>query len=95
MDRAFIVKAEEETISRQRPKKDGNEEPPASPASGLITFITALHVFFGLVCIVVGFVLGIDSYFNKAPYIMGGIAAGVFEFTMAVITAACKKIICR
>lgn len=93
MDRASIVRAEEEALERQQ-LLTGEPETPMAP-SVLITFLVAIHVLLGMVCIIVGLVLGIDSYFNKAAYIMGGIAAGVFEFTMAVITAACKKIICK
>lgn len=91
MDRASILRAEEEAPARQKVTPD--PEGPHVSASGLITTLIVVHVLFGIVCIVAGLALGVDAYSDGAFYIMGGILAGVFEFTMAVVTAACKKII--
>lgn len=87
MDRTSIVRAEEEANARLKVTPD--PEGPQVSVSGLITFLIAVHVLFGIICIIAGLALGMDS----SSYIMGGIMAGVFEFTMAVVTAACKKVL--
>lgn len=69
--------------------QDGKETPNPDEEDkvGVITLLIALQVLMGTACILGGFILASDS----AGYALAGVAGGVFMYTLAVVTSACKK----
>lgn len=64
-------------------------EASSSDASYLIKLLILVQILMGIICIIGGGL--VSPHGESATYIISGILAGLFLFTLAVITAACRK----
>ena len=56
-----------------------------------ITLLIVVQVLMGMGCIIGGGIMAANTYRDGAVYVIAGLIAGVFMFTLAVVTSACKK----
>ena len=76
--------------------KDLKVKPDSSTFSGgeslsLIGLLIVVQIIMGIVCIIGGCIIASPFHYDGTPYIIGGLISGMFMFTLAVITVACKK----
>lgn len=65
-------------------------EPNMPSDLSLITLLIVVQVLMGLGCIIGGCIAASKAY-DGAVWAVSGIVSGVFMFTLAVVTMACKK----
>ncbi|MBD5381904.1 hypothetical protein [Clavibacter sp.] len=68
-------------------------EPNLPSDRSLITLLIVVQVLMGMACIIGGFIMAAKSRDDGAVVFICGVLASVFMFTLAVVTAACKKIL--
>lgn len=64
---------------------------PSAPDLSMIGLLIVVQCLMGVACIVGGGIMAANTYHDGPVYVIGGLVSGVFMFTLAVVTAACKK----
>lgn len=69
----------------------GTPNPDEESTMSAIGLLIGVQVLMGMACIIGGFIMAAKSRDDGAVVFICGVLASVFMFTLAVVTAACKK----